>query len=34
MESVATTNIWMAGVIAVMAVYGIIAVVGFNRRRK
>lgn len=34
MESVATTHIWMAGVIAVMPVYGIIAIVGLKMRRK
>ena len=34
MEDLAVTRLWMAGVVAAMAVFGIIAIVGYLRQKK
>ncbi len=34
MEDIFVTRLWMAGVVAAMAVFGIIAMVGYFRGRK
>lgn len=33
MEELAVTRLWMAGVVAAMAVFGIIAIVGYLRHK-
>ena len=33
MEDLAVTRLWMAGVVAAMAVFGIIAIVGYLRQK-
>lgn len=34
MQETTVTQIWMAGVMAIMAAYGLIAIVGYMRRKK
>jgi len=34
MQQIDVTHIWMAGVMSVMATFGLIAVVGYLRQRK
>jgi hypothetical protein len=34
MQEATVTQIWMAGVMAIMAGYGLIAIVGYMRNRK
>jgi hypothetical protein len=34
MQSIDVTHIWMAGVMSVMATFGLIAIVGYLRQRK
>jgi uncharacterized membrane protein len=34
MEEIVVTRLWMAGVVAAMAIFGIAAVIGYLRREK
>jgi hypothetical protein len=34
MQDMVVTQIWMAGVMAIMAAYGVIALIGYARKRK
>lgn len=34
MEEIVVTRLWMAGVVAMMVVFGVVAVVGVLRQRK
>ncbi len=34
MEEIAVTRLWMAGVVTAMAIFGIIAVIGYLRQGK